>query len=102
MRTVYTRSMQKDVVQSVNISWSILMFMGGAAVAILVIAVVRATLFPPRSESTVGVFALSQDATQPDASSVARHVVVPPVLGDAVLGSSNVCGCPGCCSVLSS
>lgn len=101
MLRVYTRNMQKDVVYSVEMSWAILMFLGGIIAAVLIMAAVRTALLSPSGTNSVGI-SLSQDTIQPDASSVARHVVVPPVLGDAVLGSQNVCGCPGCCSVLNS
>lgn len=35
-------------------------------------------------------------------SYVPQHIVVPPILGDAVAGAQGACGCPGCCSVLNS
>lgn len=94
--------MQKDMMRSVDTSWAILMFLGGVFVATLFVAAMRAALVPPRDTSTVGVYALPQDGTQPSTKKASSHVVIPPVLGDAVLGSQSVCGCPGCCSALNS
>lgn len=102
MSRVYTRNMQKDVVYSVEMSWAILMFLGGVMVAVLIMVAARSALLPPRDASSIEISSLLQDTIQSGTSSKARHVVIPPVLGDAVLGSQNVCGCPGCCSVLNS
>lgn len=94
--------MQKDMMRSVETSWAILMFLGGLLVSILIMAAIRAALLPARDASTVGVYALPQEAVQSSAQKTSSHVVIPPVMGDAVSSSQNVCGCPGCCSVLNS
>lgn len=85
---------------TVEISSFILCFLGGAAVVIIAVATFYSAVVKQSGAS--GAYALVAEETVDNQSTASQHVIVPPVLGDATLGSQNVCGCPGCCAVANS